>query len=74
MSLLAFSYNSRITGKGSDSHDVTTRDSRARTNCVFSLSRKGPEKMGEKKSKKVKANKLVYMLGIQFILCILAGL
>ena len=74
LSLLAFSLNSRISGISSDSHGVTTRDSRTRKNCEFSLSRKGPEKMGEKKSKRVKANKLVYMLGIQFILCILAGL
>ena len=38
------------------------------------LPKKSLSKMGEKKKMKAKANKLVYMFGIQFILCILAGL
>ena len=52
LSLLAFSLNSQITGKGSDSHGVTTRDSRTRTNCGFRLSRKGPEEKWERKKAK----------------------
>ena len=52
LSLLAFSLNSRITGKGSDSHGVTTRDSRTSTNCEFSISRKGPEEKWERKKAK----------------------
>ena len=52
LSLLAFSLNSRITGKGSDSHGVTIRDSRTSTNCEFSITRKGPEEKWERKKAK----------------------
>ena len=41
---------------------------------IIILPKKSISKMGEKKKMKAKANKLVYMFGIQFILCILAGL